>query len=570
MKKFCVGLFSGIVTLCISPLLFAGTNPYFNPLIQSSAVAPPPEVGDESHVNEINTPWQAPAGISQTNLTSLQEVEADGTQSILRVDVNFLPSFASMFDMLAYDPTGDYLFIPHETPSGAGLSRYNIVTDRSEVLFRGDQGGDWPFGVCTMDPSAPDDFSNCPAWDADFGAFDPARWTPNGTVVLGEEWSGLGRVIEVLNPLGPAPADPVVSSLVEGVDYRVLRSIANVGHEGIAFSKKYSNRVIYFIDENNSGSIYSLILRNPGDYAGGGQTFVLSVDAFAPSGGLASDDWDDSAAVRFGWATWIPITDVEGNPLPGVTNPFVPSDFGARAGRAAADDVGGTPYGRPEDVEVGSLPNGNEILYVATTSEHGVISIEILPGNRAMVRQFANRDTDKNVGFPDTTGTLDSPDNLAQDALGNIYIIEDQPNSGDIGGDIWFARDTNSDGIAESLDHFMSIQVSGSEATGMIFSPSDPTRFVVNVQHPDSTGIDFAPNGFGDAIWEIDISDVVPPTCDNRNRYGSIYNWRSGQWMSTCSHADDFQFIRQLERAGRPRPRPGRWGRNDDDEWFED
>jgi hypothetical protein len=560
MKKLSFGLLSGAITLCASPLLFAGTNPYFNPLTQSSAVAPPPDVGDESHVNEVNTPWQTPAGVSQTNLTSLQEVEADGTQSILRVPVNFLPTFASMFDMLAYDTTGDYLFIPHETPSGAGLSRYDIAADRSEVLFRGDQGGNWPFGVCTIDPAAPDDFGDCPAWDADFGAFDPARWTPNGTVILGEEWSGLGRVIEVLNPLGPAPADPVVTSLVEGVDYRVLTSIASVGHEGIAFSKKWSNRVIYYIDESNSGSIYMLVLENEGDYAGGGQTFVLSVDAFAGMGGLPSDDWDDSAAARFGLATWVPMTDANGNPLPGVTNPFVPSDFGSRSGRDSADDVGGTPYGRPEDVEVGSLPNGNEILYVATTSEHGVISIEMLPEKKAMVRQFASRDTDRNLGFPATTGTLDSPDNLAQDALGNIYIIEDQPNSGDIGGDVWFARDTNSDGVAESLDHFLSIQVAGSEATGMIFSPKDPTKFVVNVQHPDSTDIAFAPFGFGDAVWEMDIEGVVPPSCDNLNRYGSTYNWNSGQWMTTCSSAEDFRFIQQLERAGRPRPGNGRGG----------
>src|SRR5690606_4632441 len=146
------------------------------------------------------------------------------------------------------------------------------------------------------------------------------------------------------------------------------------------------------------------------------------------------------------------------------------------------------PYGRPEDVEVGNLASKREVVYVAATSEQAVYSIEIHGKYKAYVRLFAS-DTEmpKNLGFPATTGKLNSPDNLAQDALGNIYVVEDAPNGSDVGGDIWFVRDTDSDGVAESLDHFMSIQVDGSESTGMIFNPAEPTQFVIAVQHPDST-----------------------------------------------------------------------------------
>ena len=100
------------------------------------------------------------------------------------------------------------------------------------------------------------------------------------------------------------------------------------------------------------------------------------------------------------------------------------------------------------------------------------------------------------------------------------------------------AADDNS--VAESVDHFMSIQIGGAEATGMILNPAQPTGFVVAVQHPTSTDLDVVPNGFGDAVWAFDLSDVVPPTCDADLR---------GKSRSTCSTAADFQFLRMLELA---------------------
>jgi len=553
MKRTAARLGAGALGLAVSQLAVAGTNPYFTPLTQSTAVASP------NQINELNSPWQAPAGISQQNLMSMKEVEADVTQSIQRVEAG---TSSSMFDMLAYDPTGQYLFIPHETPFGAGVSRYDTLNDRNELLFAGDQEGGTD-AACDSDPLEPrDPTTACPAWDFDFGAFDPARWTPNNTVIAAEEWSGLGRVVEILNPLAPAPADPTATSLVDGVDYRVLNSIAKVSHEGINFSKKNPNRVIFFIDEWNSGSIYKLVLKRDGDYAGGGQTFVLSVDAFAATGGDPTANWNEGpnlTAAREGRATWVPITDGDGNPLPGITNPFRDgptndprTNADTRGGRPAADEVGGTPYGRPEDMENVILPNGNEMLYLTVTSESSVISIELVSSRRAIVRYFVTPETPKNLGFPGTTGEIDSPDNLALDALGNIYIIEDNPNSGDVGGDIWFARDTDADGVAESLDHFMSLQVNGSESTGMMFHPTDPTRFVVAVQHPTSTDLSIVPEGFGDAVWEFDITGVVPPTCDAERGNWPVYNWNIRRWVSTCSSDEDFNFVRQLERLGRP------------------
>ena len=80
---------------------------------------------------------------------------------------------------------------------------------------------------------------------------------------------------------------------------------------------------------------------------------------------------------------------------------------------------------------------------------------------------------------------------------------------------------TNSDGVAESLDHFMSLQVKGSENTDMVFNPAKPTQFTINVQHPEST-LDEV-EGMGDAIWLIDIKDVVAPPCSLENDHEEGY-----------------------------------------------
>jgi uncharacterized protein len=495
----------------------AGTDTFFNPLTHSASVASP------NHINELNNPWVIPAGVTTKNLTSMREVEADITQSIIRVDAG---TSGSMFDMLAYDPTGRYIFIPHETPFGAGASRYDTQTDKSEVIFAGDQQG--------LNGN----------WTNDYGAFDPARFTPNGTLWLGEEWAGQGRIIEILNPLAP----------VADIKYREMESIANVAHEGVNFSNKYKD-TIYFIDEFNSGSIYKFVMCKPGDYTKG-QTFVLAIDGFK---GDVKGNWNATTNLsqpRTGAATWIPLTDKNGTPLT-ATSPFDNTNLG---GRIAADEAGGTPFGRPEDMEVSKLANGREVFYFTATSEQAVYSVEVINKDKVVVREYlSEKNTPKNLGFQPTTGVLNSPDNLAQDALGNIYVIEDSPNGDNVGGDIWFARDTNSDGVAESLDHFMSIQVDGSEATGMIFNPAKPTKFVVSVQHPDSTDLKVVPTGLGDAIWEFDLATTVPPLCTDEKEHFRKWDHQKRAYESTCTSARDYNFVWLLETAHKMNKWPKDW-----------
>ncbi len=506
-------IITGMLLAC-AQAASAGTDVFFNPLTQSAAVAQVP-----NHVNELNSPWQVPAGVSYKNLTSLHEIEADPAQSTVRVPD--LGSNAAMFDMSAFDPTGRFIFMPHETQYGAGLTRYDRTTDKAVNLFKGDMGG------------------KNGDWTHDFGALDPATWTPVNTLLVGEEWSGQGRLFEVANPMADVENG-------EAIIVKELNSVPNVSHEGLRFN--HAGTELYFVDEDRSGSVYKFVPSVPGDYSKG-RSFVLRVDGFAGDPATVAGAYpDNKPAERTGMATWVPMTDANGVALT-TANPF---DNETRGGRLAADELNGTPFRRPEDIEVGYLKNGNEAVYFTATEELAVYSVEELGHGKAMVRLAADESTLKNLGHAATTGHINSPDNLAQDALGNIYMVEDWPNGDNVGGDIWFLRDTNNDGVAESVDHFMSLQVKGAENTGMIFNPANPTQFIVNVQHPDSTSDEV--NGMGDATWLINIKNVVAPICDDESDDGHEHHDNRGgkkRKVKTCSNSDDTNFVKKLIKASK-------------------
>ncbi len=523
MKSFTLSAIAAGVAL-VSMQAHASTDVFFNPLPEGAAVAQVP-----NHINETHQPWVLPAGVMVRNLTSLKEIEADPSQSTIRVPG--LGQYASMTDMAAFDPSGRYIFLPHETMHGAGVTRYDTVMDKATNLVKGSATG-----------VAGDHAS----WANDYGAFDPATWTPNDTLLLAEEWSGEGRVFELRNPMLDVDAGEI-PVMVE------LDSIPNVSHEGLRFN--HAGTALYFIDEDKSGSIYKFVPTVPGDYTKG-QSFVLSVKGFA---GDTAKHWNapvNEGQPRTGEAIWVPLTDAEGHALT-ATDPFRNGPSRSvdpsliRGGRAAADEAGGTPYGRPEDVEVGYLGNGNEVLYFNATSERSIYSVEELGNGRAMVRLTASPATPKNLGYGNAAGELHDIDNMAQDALGNIYVVEDWPNHSNTGGDIWFVRDTNNDGIAESLDRFLSLQVKGAENTGMIFRPGHPTQFIVNVQHPESVTLDdgtLAGKGMGDATWLFDIKDVVAPPCVGSERDEDSES-REEQAVKTCQDDGKADFIDALQDA---------------------
>jgi len=351
------------------------------------------------------------------------------------------------WDMIAANESGAsagrYLFNPFEQFNAdiptAGVQRHDLVTGLTKTIVAPGTKG--------------------------FTAGDASRWTPWGSYLTAEEnWNAAGsltgtkgRLFEITNPTADAGSINFVHRSV----------IPRVSHEGLAFD---NNKNLYFIDELNGGGIYKYTSANPNasngdDFFAAGQTSVLKVGA----GG------NSRATGSFGWAA---ITDASGNALAGVN-----TVDGSVDGRQAQDVTVSTSYNRPEDMEVQTLADGTQVLYFTETTDHEVYSMNLATNE---IKLFASQATfDMATGA--AAGTqFKNPDNLAIDAEGNMYIVEDQDGGVE---DIWFAKDANKDGVADSIGKWMSLSTAGAESTGLYFSKVNPNLAYVNVQHPTS-GVD--------------------------------------------------------------------------------
>ncbi|OZA45142.1 MAG: hypothetical protein B7X81_08745 [Hydrogenophilales bacterium 17-61-76] len=356
------------------------------------------------------------------------------------------------YDMHTANETGPdagrYLFTVYET-SQAGIQRTDLRTMQTTTIWNS--------------PAV------SPALDS-HKSFDASRWTPWGTFLTAEEsWSDpyavptshYGRLFEVTNPLA-APADIVIK-------HRDI--LPRVSHEGLAFDKQNN---LYFIDERNDSHIFKFTSANPqadngDDFFAAGQTFVLRVG-------------DGKTEEATGAATWIPLTDMNGVALPGAVVVTDPNGLTAIDGRATPNLPAflGTNFDRPEDLEIKTLKNHKQMLFVATTTNHKVFSIDLATDT---VKLFASRDTkDMATGAP-VGEQFTNPDNLAIDADGNLYIVEDQPGGKQ---DTWFAKDDNNDGVAEAVGKWASLTTVGAESTGLYFDKFKSNTAYINVQHPSS------------------------------------------------------------------------------------
>jgi secreted PhoX family phosphatase len=401
------------------------------------------------------TPLASSAGPTVTPATPLTLSSPNFSQKTIadKLTQNTLVSGSNSgnWDMITANETGPeagrYLFMPFETGSG-GVQRVdlwnnNYNTRTVTIVAPGTQG---------------------------FTSGDASRWTPWGSYLTAEEsWgtgSTKGRLFEVTN---------ATTAGANGGSFVQRSIIPRVSHEGLAFDQQ---KAMYFIDELNGGSIYKYVSANPNatngnDYFAAGQTFAAKVN-----GG--------SNANAVGAISWAAITDVNGAALSGVST--VLAD-GTIDGRVSANTVGGTDYQRPEDIDIGRLANGQQAMYIATTTTNEVYLFN-LDTNQATV--FANASTiDLATGQAVGSAAFTSPDNIAIDAAGNVYIVEDR--NGGTDNDIWFAKDINHDGdlldAGEGLARWVSNGTPGSEMTGLYFDKFNANVAYLNIQHP-ADGVD--------------------------------------------------------------------------------
>lgn len=388
-------------------------------------------------------PESAPFQLSSPHFRQVSLADRAGRQALGQFD-------SGSWDMIDSNRSGPdagrYLFFGFET-ARAGLVRHDRQTGQTVTLWAAPAAAPLPGSAV---------------------GFDAARWTPFGTYLTAEESWGAqpqpyGRLFELTNP---------TTATAGGGNLVHRNAVARVSHEGLVFDK-HNN--LYYIDEFNGGSVYRYTAATPDNGATffqGGVNAVLRVGT-----GVAPN--------ATGAASWVAFTDSTGAGLAGAVTITDPNGVQSVDGRATTDLAAfkGTDYQRPEDLEIQTLPNGDQILYMAATATHEVYAIN-LATNRVMT--FISRATiDTATGLPVGTA-LTNPDNLAIDADGNLYIVEDQPGGQ---ADIWFATDANRDGVAESVSRWASLSTVGAEPTGLYFDVTDPNTAFVNVQHPGS-GVD--------------------------------------------------------------------------------
>ncbi len=292
---------------------------------------------------------------------------------------------------------------------------------------------------------------------ADWERFDGIVWTPWNTILASEE----------VNP--SSLPDPSVPHATAGLVYEinpengaatVRPALGAMAHEGMRFGQDGN---LYEAEDDNPGYIYKFVPDRRGDLSSG-QLYALKI----------TEDFGD----RTGHAEWVALdrSAVQVNAVD----------------EAAAK--GATGYGDPEDVEIGTSTGddrrGNHTLFVAVSEENRVLAVNLdAPGPAHVVVSDYVR---KGVNAP---ADFDSPDNLALDKSGNLYITEDPGGSAPaktLGDDVWFAP-FNQQSASQSLpvQRFFSITDCNAEPTGVYMSVSNRTLFV-DIQHRGGDGADLS------------------------------------------------------------------------------
>jgi len=331
-----------------------------------------------------------------------------------------------LWDMNTQNETGpnagQFLYRTHEVGSNGQVSVTDLETGVTRVLA---QRSDWE-------------------------RLDGIVWTPWGTILAAEE-----TVVSALkDPTLPAAVGGHVYEINPETGAALLRAaVGSRSHEGLRFDPEGNLYGISEASPPTGGYIYKFVPTRRGDLSSG-QLYALKIVT--------------STGDRTGEASWVPLN----------------TAAAALDADAEATRVGATGYGRPEDVEIFTSTgnqSGGWTLYVAVTSENRVLGIDLRESAggsdhaTAFVYDYVRSGLNASNDFR-------SPDNVALDKSGNLYITEDP--STPPGADIWVA--TPSKGgqhqAAESTVRFASLIDCAAEPSGIYFDQRAWALFV-HVQH---------------------------------------------------------------------------------------
>jgi secreted PhoX family phosphatase len=367
-------------------------------------------------------------GAGSTDWTVPYLVPEGFTQTLVHDEtvLDVYPGTDDLHDMNTQNETGiqagRYLYNTHEVDSNGAVTVTDLKTGVATVI----------------------------AQRADWEHLDGIRWTPWGSLLITEETSQ-GKVFELFF----AKND---STTVERIEERT--ELGALRHEGIDVADDGS---VIVIDELNGGSIFKFVPTVRGDLSEG-QLHALKITGLTD----AAQKWNPATFTeKVGAFEWVALDQAQVR---------VDAD-------AAADEVGATEFGRPEDVEI-----IGKTLYVANTSEERVIAIDL---SKLTVSSFVEAGV--NVPVEDKAAGVsgfNNPDNLAEGPDGALWITEDNNFS-----DIFRAgKDRDHDGASDNVELFASLTDEGAETTGIYFG-KNPKELFASVQHPDKD--------LADGIWKI-------------------------------------------------------------------
>ena len=404
-----------------------------------------------------------------------------------------------LWDMNTQNETGEqagrFLFRTHETspaasenPSPSQVSMTDLETNATRVLAQN------------------------PTWER----FDGIVWNDKGTTAMDPSAEGATTKQTILaaeETQRQAAPDPRVPQAQAGLVYEInpetgedvpRPAVGSRSHEGMRFDPQGN---LYGISETNGqpngqqpnpvgGFIYRFVPERPGDLSSG-ELFALRI--VEPTGD------------RTGEAMWVPLDPVQSQ---------INSDV-------AAAEAGATGYNRPEDVEIATSTGNNRgasganTMYVAITGEDRVLAIDLREPESgsehltAFVADYVRAGVNAPAGSR-SPNDFDSPDNLALDRSGNLFITEDPGGEFDrgkrFGDDIFVATpDRTAAGrptLAQEVVRFASLTDCDAEPTGIYFKMTgrgtgtgndndagvneDSGTLFVNAQHRGGDGQDEA------------------------------------------------------------------------------